>query len=405
MKNLLFLFFILPIVGCIGPVKELERQIQDVYFDTGLDNSPELLPENFVNKVQVNQLWLKDFDNLPRLTELVFDNESIFLITEEGLFTKINQENGNTSIVKKVNVKVKAGIFSNDSNYFFFIDERNYLTKINIDGFLIWSVKISNSLNLKPIFYKNQLILKYVNNNIESFDVENGTSIWTYARQNPPLSINVQSPITIANDILYTGYPGGKVVIIEPESGSFLTELTLSRPRGVTEIDRTNDVAGRLAIIDDLLFAASYNGEISAFDRKSGSKFWSRKISSYHGIVSDKVNLIVPHENDSLFNFEINSGKTVWKNNDLTYRKISTPVIVGEYLLIIDYQGILHILDLNEGERVGIHQFGNNLDSLIDFGENTTIENTLNVSKIYKSNELAYILLSRKNLVKIQVNE
>jgi len=54
MKKLLFLFFILSIVGCIGPVKELERQIQDVYFDSGLDNTPEPLPEGFVNKVQLN---------------------------------------------------------------------------------------------------------------------------------------------------------------------------------------------------------------------------------------------------------------------------------------------------------------------------------------------------------------
>ena len=47
MKNFLFLFFLLFITGCIGPVKELERQIQDVYFDSGLDNTPEPLPEDF----------------------------------------------------------------------------------------------------------------------------------------------------------------------------------------------------------------------------------------------------------------------------------------------------------------------------------------------------------------------
>ncbi|MEK9714702.1 MAG: hypothetical protein VW199_02555, partial [Methylophilaceae bacterium] len=88
MKNLLFLFYLL-IAGCIGPVKELERQIQDVYFDSGLDNTPEPLPEGFENKVQVNQPWLKEFDLLPGYAEIAFKEDSIFFITEDGVFTKL----------------------------------------------------------------------------------------------------------------------------------------------------------------------------------------------------------------------------------------------------------------------------------------------------------------------------
>ncbi|MEK9714703.1 MAG: PQQ-binding-like beta-propeller repeat protein, partial [Methylophilaceae bacterium] len=156
---------------------------------------------------------------------------------------------------KKIDSKIKTGLFSGLDNYFFFTDERNFLTKIDEKGNLIWRAKLPNSLNLKPFFYKNQIIFKYINNSIESFDISTGLSLWSYVRQNPPLSINVQSPISVVNDILYSGFPGGKVVIIEPESGSFLTELTLSRPKGVTEIDRTNDVAGDLGIVDSSLYA------------------------------------------------------------------------------------------------------------------------------------------------------
>jgi hypothetical protein len=224
-------------------------------------------------------------------------------------------------------------------------------------------------------------------------------------RQNPPLSINVQSPILIVDDILYSGFPGGKVVIIEPESGSFLTELTLSRPKGVTEIDRTNDVAGDLGIIDNMLFASSYNGEIISFDRASGSKIWSRKLSSYHGISTDNVNLLVPHENDSIYNFDLKSGKTLWKNNDLSYRKISKPLILNDFMLVIDYLGVLHIINLSEGERVGVHKFGKDLQELIDFGETMSVQNSLNTTKMYKFEDFAYILLNHQKIIKIQINE
>ena len=77
----------------------------------------------------------------------------------------------------------------------------------------------------------------------------------------------------IASDdnILYSGFPGGKLVIIDPESGAFLSELTASRSKGVTDIDRTNDISGNLVIIDNLLFAVAYNGEMVCFYRASGA--------------------------------------------------------------------------------------------------------------------------------------
>lgn len=393
------------LVGCVGPFKELERQIDDVYFYSGIDNVPEPLPESYDNKIQVKDLWIQEFDLLPEYSELVFKNDSLFFITEDGNFVRINQENGNTIFSKKIEFQVRSGLFSDEDNYFYFTDNRNYLTKIDEFGNLIWSVKLLNSTSLKPFFYKNQIIFKFINNNIESYDINTGVALWSYTRQNPPLSINVQSPLVIANDILYSGYPGGKVVIIEPESGGFLTELTLSRPKGVTEIDRTNDVAGNIGIIDNLLFASSYNGEIACFDRSSGSKIWSRKFSSYHGISSDNINLILAHENDSIYNFDLSTGKTLWKNNDLSFRKISKPIIFKEYLLTIDYLGILHVMNLEEGERVAIHNFGNDISQLIDFGETNSIKNTLNTTKVYKSENFVYILLNHNKIFKIQINE
>ena len=405
MNHLIFFFVLSLLSGCIGPLKELDRQIEDVYFDSGLDDIPEPLPEDFVNKVSVSQPWLKDFDLLTAYAEIVFREDSIFLITEDGVFTKLSQETGDVLYSKKINSKIKTGLFSGVNNYFFFTDQRNYLTKIDEKGNLIWSVKLPNSLNLKPFFYKNQIILKYINNNIESFDIDSGLSLWSYVRQNPPLSINVQSPMFVENDILYSGFPGGKVVIIEPESGSFLTELSLSRPKGFTEIDRTNDVAGDLGIVDNMLFASSFNGEITAFDRASGSKIWSRKISSYHGVSTDNINLVVAHQNDSIYNFDLKSGKTIWKNNDLSYRKISRPLIFDEFILSIDYLGVLHIINLVEGERVGVHKFGKDLQELIDFGESMSIQNSLNTTKMYKFEDFVYILLNHQKIIKIQVNE
>ncbi|MEK9869888.1 MAG: PQQ-binding-like beta-propeller repeat protein, partial [Gammaproteobacteria bacterium] len=130
----------------------------------------------------------------------------------------------------RADVRLTADMNMYEASQQILINKASGAMVVDENGKLIWSIKLPNSINLKPLFYKNQIIFKFMNNSIESFDISTGLSLWSYVRQNPPLSINVQSPMVVENDILYSGFPGGKVVIIEPESGSFLTELTMSRP-------------------------------------------------------------------------------------------------------------------------------------------------------------------------------
>jgi outer membrane protein assembly factor BamB len=194
-------------------------------------------------------------------------------------------------------------------------------------------------------------------------------------------------------------------VIIDPESGAFLSELTASRSKGVTDIDRTNDISGNLVIIDNLLFAVAYNGEMVCFDRASGAKIWNRNVSSYHGLASDLVNIILSHENDSIYSFDKNTGKTVWKNSDLLHRKLSAPLIYDNFILTLDYLGILHVLDLDEGVRQAIFQFDKSFEGLVDFGDSLAIRDTINTSKLYKHKDFVYIILNHSKIIKISINE
>jgi outer membrane protein assembly factor BamB len=227
--------------------------------------------------------------------------------------------------------------------------------------------------------------------------------LWVYQKPNPPLSIDIQSPLIIADNIIYTGFPGGKIIIIDPESGSFLTELSVTRASGVTEIDRAKDISGEIAIIDSILYAASYNGEIAAFDRTNGSKIWSRKISSYFGVKTDNVNLILTHEDDAIYNFDKNTGKTVWKANFMKYRKASRPIIFNDYILTTDYLGILHIISLEEGELMGMFNFGKGFDGLVDFNTNESIRNGVNQTKIFKHNNSIFVF-DNNNIHKLTIS-
>lgn len=90
MKNLVVFLVVLFISSCIGPVKELESQINDVYLASPLDEIPEPLPENFKNKINVKLSWVKDFEVLSEHPEIIFADEFIYLLTASGKFKKID---------------------------------------------------------------------------------------------------------------------------------------------------------------------------------------------------------------------------------------------------------------------------------------------------------------------------
>jgi outer membrane protein assembly factor BamB len=43
----------------------------------------------------------------------------------------------------------------------------------------------------------------------------------------------------------------------------------------------------------------------------------------------------------------------VWKQDKLTQRQPSGPVVIGDYLGVVDGQGYLHLLDRSDGRLVG----------------------------------------------------
>jgi outer membrane protein assembly factor BamB len=51
--------------------------------------------------------------------------------------------------------------------------------------------------------------------------------------------------------------------------------------------------------------------------------------------------------------FDKSTGASIWKQDKLAQRFLSGPVIVGDYLGVVDAEGYLHLLDRSDGSLVG----------------------------------------------------
>ena len=162
MKNFVVFLTFLFISSCIGPVKELESQINDVYLASPLDEIPEPLPENFKNKISVKVSWAKDFEILPDHPDVVFADAFIYLITSTGNFKKIDATTSEVVFSKQLDNRVSSGIYGDSKKQnFFFIDKDNFLNKIDEQANNIWRIKLPNSSQLAPIFFDKLQVLTY----------------------------------------------------------------------------------------------------------------------------------------------------------------------------------------------------------------------------------------------------
>ena len=51
--------------------------------------------------------------------------------------------------------------------------------------------------------------------------------------------------------------------------------------------------------------------------------------------------------------FDRATGRSVWTQNKLKYRKVSAPAMLDRFVLVLDGEGVAHLLSNESGEFVG----------------------------------------------------
>jgi len=70
-------------------------------------------------------------------------------------------------------------------------------------------------------------------------------------------------------------------------------------------------------------------------------------MSSYIGVDINDQSIIVTHNSGSIYSLNKETKKINWRNSDLTGRDVSRPFIFDKFVVVSDYEGYLHFIDLN----------------------------------------------------------
>lgn len=232
------------------------------------------------------------------------------------------------------------------------------------NGEQLWENTVSSEVLVVPVISRGIVIVRTVAGEIIALDEKSGRRLWSYDHSVPALSIRGTGAPLIVDDNVIVGYDNGKLVALKLSNGKYVWESTIAMPKGRSEIERLVDLDVDPVESDGVIYIAAYNGGVSAVSADSGEVLWRREnFSSHTGLSFDNSHLYMTDLSSRVLQLEQKRGGGLWKQSDLSNRKLTAPVLYQDYVVVGDYNGYVHWLSNRDGRILGRVQIS---DSGID---------------------------------------
>ena len=226
------------------------------------------------------------------------------------------------------------------------------------DGKERWRARVSSEVLAAPAVGGGLVLARSIDNRVFAFGAEDGKRRWVYQRAPSSLLVRAGAGISMAGGLAYAGFPGGKLVALTLDTGALRWEATVAIPKGATELERVSDVIGAPAVLGREVCAAAYRSRIACYDAASGRQLWGRELAALSGVGADARYAYVADELGAVHALDRSNGQSVWKQDKLAYRQLSTPLAGGDTVAVGDFEGYVHFLARETGAFVARRETG-----------------------------------------------
>ncbi|MEQ1816520.1 MAG: outer membrane protein assembly factor BamB [Nitrosomonas sp.] len=280
-----------------------------------------------------------------------YDNGAVYTADEGGKLTKYDASSGKELWQVKTKNQFSAGVGIGEG-LILIGTFKGELLAYNESGHMLWQASVTSEILSTPQVQNNIVVVRTIDGRIFGLDAIDGKRKWVYQGATPSLTVRSTAGITIAHGAVFAGFPGGKMVAMSLFNGNIGWEVSVSQPRGVTELERMTDITSAPVVNNRFVCAAAYQGRVACFAINDGSQIWARESSSSAGLAMDNDYVYVTEEKGVVAAYELLSGASMWKQSRLGSKKLTTPIIQGQYIVVGDDQGYVNLLRNYDGALV-----------------------------------------------------
>jgi outer membrane protein assembly factor BamB len=270
----------------------------------------------------------------------------------DGTVTALDPATGGERWRVRLPARISGGVAADDRLVVVGSEEGEVIA-LDDDGRKLWRAWVSSEVLAPPVLAGELVVVRSADNRIFAFDARDGRRRWVYQRAAPALVVRSPAGAVVRGGFVFAGFSGGKLAAIALNNGGLRWEGTVSLPKGTTELERVTDVIGLPWVGEREACAVAYQGRVACFDLGNGNQIWGRDMSSSAGLGVDSRYVYVSEDRGAVSALDRTSGRSLWRQDKLTNRRLSAPLPVGTEVAVGDLEGYVHLLSRENGAFVG----------------------------------------------------
>ena len=325
----------------------------------GGDDEDEIKPAELVKfeqQVKIKKQWSTKVGggNKTFWTSLrpAANDEAVFAADHDGKVSAIDIASGKRLWSTELDVSISGGVGYASGQIMVGSIEGEVYVLSAADGSVIWTATVSSEILASPQGNGEVVAVQTIDNQLFVFDAQTGVAIWQHEDEAPLLTVRGTSTALVTDRMILVGFDSGKLIAFNPENGSLIWESRLALPKGRTDLERMVDVDGEALLVDDVIYAVTYQGRLGAISRGTGRSLWFQDSSSHSSPAYSGGQVFVSEADSTVRAFNSGSGQVIWTNDQLFLRRVTGPATLAGYMAVADTEGYLHLLNTEDGSFV-----------------------------------------------------
>ncbi len=324
----------------------------------GDDNvEPPAELEKLDASVKLDELWERNVgagidERFLRLRPAV-DGGRVFAAARKGVVRAFDATSGKELWKTDTDIAISSGVGVGEGLVLVGSSEAQIVALDWRDGKELWRSEVSSEVLSVPGADKGLVVVQTVDGKLTALRTTDGTRAWVFDRSVPVLSLRGTSSPVLVQGAVISAFDSGKLAVLDIERGLAAWEISVAVPAGRSELERMVDIDSPPQIWGGTIYVVSYQGRVAAIEGNSGRILWARDMSSAAGLGVDFRNVYVTDEMSHVWAMDRDNGASAWKQDKLSNRALTAPVALGEYVVVADFEGYLHVLARYDGDIVG----------------------------------------------------
>lgn len=320
------------------------------------ENTEPMELQDFEAKVELKKEWSQNIgagqDKRYTLLTPAIIGETIYACDIKGNVFAMDRNSGDILWKIKLKEPVSSGITATTNTLFVGTYNADVIALDIENGEVRWKKRVSSEVLSAPQSNGEVVAVQTYDGKITGLDHKTGEQKWLYESTPPTLTLRGNGAPYIDSSTIYAGFATGKVVALDANEGLLSWEQRVAIPKGRGEFEKLVDIDASPLMVGEILFVASYQGQLLALSRATGRPLWNKPISTFNNLTAAGGKVFVNESNSQVKSFRVGNGVQVWENSQLLRRKLTAPEAFDDYIVVADEDGFMHMMDSDTGDLV-----------------------------------------------------